>query len=99
MIEKILAAPESFRGQSVTLTGILEAQGQGRNVEFFLRDEAGGRLKVSAWAPLEVMRPPQGRPPIRSMASYLGQSLQLAGSIQIDDSSVFLQTATAQELK
>ncbi|GAB4480588.1 MAG: hypothetical protein OHK0031_01860 [Anaerolineales bacterium] len=97
MIEKILAEPQSFSGQQVTLEGTLEAEGQGLKVEFFLRAESGARLKVTPWAPLEVMRPPQGKSPARSMSFYVGRSLRLTGVIQSQAADVFLQVSSAEE--
>lgn len=97
IIEKILAEPESFNGQQVTLEGTLEMEGQGLKAVFFLRDESGARLKVSSWAPLEVMHPPQGKTSPRSMVSYVGRFLRLRGTVQVNDAGVFLQTTAVAE--
>lgn len=92
--------PAAYVGQEVTVEGVLEAEGQGRDVHFFLRGTGEARLEVSAWAPLEVMHPPSaGTPTPKIMLDYVGKNLRLTGVVTQAANGYVLTVAQAEELQ
>ena len=98
MIKLILADKDKYMGKQVTIEGILEAEGQGLNVRFFLRADDGERLEVSPWAPLEVIQSPTGEvPQAKSMVSYVGLRLRLTGIVESATNGIILNVSLAEK--
>ncbi|MGC8873832.1 MAG: hypothetical protein ACP5SI_05210 [Chloroflexia bacterium] len=98
LLRRLIADPGVFLGQKVTVEGILEAEGKGRDVRFFLRAAGGGRLEVTPWAPLEVVRPPEGGKQPKSMPEFVGRHLRLTGTVVKGGSGWILQVESCEEL-
>jgi hypothetical protein len=91
--------PSSYVGQEVIIEGVLEAEGQGRDVRFFLCGPDEARLEVSAWAPLEVVHPPnEGTPTPKTMLDFVGQKLRLTGVVDEVGDGYILTVSQAEEL-
>jgi len=91
--------PAAFLGDEVTIEGVLEAEGQGLDVRFFLRGTGEARLEVTTWAPLEVMHPPApGTPVPKTMLSYVGKTLRLTGVVDQAGDGYILTVRTVEEL-
>ena len=97
MLPRVLADPGAFQGQRITVEGVLEAEGKGRDVRFFLRAVGGGRLEVTPWAPLEVVRPAEGGAQPKSMPEFVGQHLRLTGTIVKGGEGWILQVESCEE--
>ena len=94
----IFADPGKFLGQAVTVEGLLEAEGQGKEARFFLSSQ-GARLEVLSWAPLEVMHPPSGEGPVpKTMPDYIGKDLRLTGTVEKGGDGFVLAVTQAEEL-
>jgi len=89
--------PEKYLRQTIAVEGVLEAEGRGTQVRFFLRDDAGRRLEVSPWAPLEVMQPPEGGTPPKTMADFVGRRLLLSGVLEKGGENYILKVTSAEE--
>lgn len=95
----IWSDPAGYLGQEVTVEGVLEAEGQGRDVRFFLRGSGDARLEVTTWAPLEVVQPPDpGTPAPKIMLNYVGKTLRLTGIVDKAGDGYILTVGTAEEL-
>jgi len=97
-LHDIVANPDKYVGQQVTVEGVLEAEGQIPRLRFFLRD-GEDRLEVSAWAPLETIQPPQGGAKVNTMAYYVGRRLRLAGLVEQAVEGLLLRVTVAEELQ
>lgn len=98
MLRRVVTDPGAFAGQRITVEGILEAEGKGRDVRFFLRAAGGGRLEVTPWAPLEVVRPPEGGAQPKSMPEFVGRHLRLTGTVVKGGEGWILQVESCEEL-
>ena len=96
-LHDIVANPDKYVGQQVTVEGVLEAEGQMPRIHFFLRD-GEDRLEVSAWAPLEANMPPQGKTPVKIMSYYAGKHLSLTGALEKGAEGLLLKVTAAEEL-
>ena len=96
-LHDIVANPDKYVGQQVTVEGVLEAEGQMPRIHFFLRD-GEDRLEVSAWAPLEANMPPQGKTPVKIMSYYAGKHLRLTGTLEKGLEGLLLKVTAAEEL-
>ena len=95
----VLTDPNKYLGQEVTVEGILEAEGQGRDVRFFLRGSGEARLEVSSWAPTEVIQPPkEGGTQPKIMSDYVGRNVRLTGVIDKGGDTFILNVAKAEVL-
>ncbi|MGB9723320.1 MAG: hypothetical protein ACP5OO_11280 [Chloroflexia bacterium] len=94
---EVLDKPAMFVGRTVAVEGVLEAEGTGAQVRFFLRDDAGRRLEVSSWAPLEVMHPPQGGTGPKTMADFVGRRLLLNGVLERGGEGYILKVTSVEE--
>lgn len=94
---QVLDEPEKFVRQTIAVEGVLEAEGRGAQVRFFLRDDAGRRLEVSPWAPLEVVQPPEGEAQVKTMAYFVGRKLLLRGVLEKGDEGYILKVTSAEE--
>jgi len=97
-LHDIVANPDKYVGQQVTVEGVLEAEGQMPRLRFYLAD-GQDRLEVSAWAPLETIQPPQGKAQPKIMADYAGRRLRLTGILEKADQGLYLQVSVAEELQ
>lgn len=99
MIKRVLTDQEKYVGKNITIEGILEAEGQGLSPRFFLRNDAGERVEVSPWAPLEVVQRPGGEVKVKTMLDFVGRRLRLTGTVEKAPSgSIILKVASAEEL-
>ncbi len=81
-LQQVILAPDSFMGRELTLDGTLRAEGMMPNSRFYLTDESGGRLEVTAWLPLEVMQGPGGNVTVpASMATVIDKRLRAIGTL------------------
>ena len=95
----IFADPGKFLGQEVTVEGVLQAEGQGMDVHFYLVGAGGTRIEVTSWAPVEVIQPPTGDSPgPKIMLDYVGKSLRLTGTVEKGGGSFILNVTKAEEL-
>ncbi len=94
---QVLDEPEKFVRQAIAVEGVLEAEGRGTQVRFFLRDDAGRRLEVSPWAPLEVVQPPEGGAQVKTMAYFVGRKLLLRGVLEKGGEGYILKVTSAEE--
>ncbi len=94
---QVLDEPEKFLRRTIAVEGVLEAEGKGTQVRFFLRDNAGRRLEVSPWAPLEVVQPPEGDAQVKTMAYYVGRRLLLSGVLEKGGDGIILKVTSAEE--
>lgn len=94
---EVLDKPAMYVGRTVAVEGVLEAAGKGTQVRFFLRDDAGRRLEVSPWAPLEVVQPPEGGAQVKTMAYYVGRRLLLSGVLERGGEGYILKVTSAEE--
>lgn len=83
--------PASTPGPPVEIEGVLEVEGSLPSLRFFLRTEDGARIEVLPWLPTEVIQPPNGQSAPPTMADWLGQKIELRGSmVQSGSGLVFL---------
>ncbi len=94
---QVLDEPEKFLRQTIAVEGVLEAEGKGIQVRFFLRDNAGRRLEVSPWAPLEVVQPPEGGAAPKTMAYFVGRRLLLSGVLERGGENYILKVTSVEE--
>ncbi len=94
---QVLDKPEKYLRQVIAVKGVLEVEGKGIQVRFFLRDDAGRRLEVSPWAPLEVMQPPEGGTPPKTMAYFVSRRLLLRGVLERRGENYILKVTSAEE--
>lgn len=93
----MLAAPAEYAGQQITVSGVLEFEGQMPQMRFFLRSARGRLLEVTPWLPLEVMHPPSGGTAPKTMASYVGLALCLTGTLEQGSTGFIVRVETAAE--
>jgi len=98
LLKRILAEPEKYLGQTITVERTLEAEGKIPHLRFFLRNEGGDGLEVSPWAPLEVVQPPGGGAKVKSMAYFVGRRLRLTGILEKGGKGDVLRVSSVQEL-
>ncbi len=98
LLRRVITDPGAFLGQEIVVEGVLEAEGKGRDVRFFLRAAGGGRLEVTPWAPLEVVRPPEGGSQPKSMPEFVGRHLRLTGTVVKGGGGWILQVESCEEL-
>jgi hypothetical protein len=97
--DDILSDPARYLGQEVAVEGVLEAEGQGRDVHFYLRGSGEARLEVTTWAPLEVMQPSDPNSPVpKIMLDYVGKTLRLTGVVTQAGDGYILTVSHAEEL-
>jgi hypothetical protein len=95
----ILTDPGKFLGQEVTVEGVLQAEGQGMDVHFYLVGAGEDRIEVTPWVPVEVIQPPTGDSPgPKIMLDYVGKSLRLTGTVEKGGGGFILNVAKAEEL-
>jgi len=96
-LHDIVTNPDQYVGQTVTVEGVLEAEGQMPRVRFFLRD-GNDRLEASPWAPLETVQAPQGEAPHTTMAYFVGLRLRLSGILEKGAEGPVLKVSVILEL-
>ncbi len=75
---------------------MLEVEGSLPRLRFFVRTDDGGRIEVLPWLPVEVMQPPAGQSAPPTMADWLGQKIELRGSMVQTESGLVFQVISAE---
>ena len=98
LLGQVAREPEKYLGQVITVEGALEAKGEFMAWRFFLRNAAGEGLEVTAWAPFEVVQPPDGGPAPKVMSDFVGHRLRLTGTLEKQGEGVILVVSSYEEL-
>ena len=83
-------------GTPFKIEGVLEVEGSLPSLRFFLRTEDGARIEVLPWLPTEVMQPPAGQNAPPTMADWVGQKIELRGSMVQSESGLAFQVISAE---
>jgi hypothetical protein len=83
-------------GTPLKIEGVLEAEGSLPSLHFFLRTEDGVRIEVLPWLPIEVIQPPAGQSAPPTMADWVGQKIELRGSMVQSEYGLVFQVISAE---
>ena len=83
-------------GTPFKIEGVLEVEGSLPTLRFFLHNEDGARIEVLPWLPTEVMQPPAGQSAPPTMADWVGQKIELRGSMVQSESGLIFQVISAE---
>ena len=83
-------------GTPFKVEGVLEVEGSLPSLRFFLRTEDGARIEVLPWLPTEVIQPPAGQSAPPTMADWVGQRIELRGSMVQSASGLAFQVISAE---